>query len=51
MFKVKSIDNGCVYTVYAVNGTFFLVWNDSVEDEHWEWIDMTRCRPLTIEDD
>lgn len=51
MFKVKSRFNGHVYTVYAVSGSLFLVWDDSTEDEHWEWKDMERFRPLTMEDD
>lgn len=49
MFKVKSIYNGHIYTVYAVSGTGFLVWNDSTEDEHWEWLDMDRFKPATNE--
>lgn len=46
MFKVKSIFNGHVYTVYAVSGGLFLVWNDSTEDERWEWIDMEQFKPV-----
>lgn len=46
MFTVESIFNGHVYTVYAVSGTMFLVWNDATEEEHWEWIDMDRVRPV-----
>lgn len=48
MFKVKSIFNGHVYKVYAVSGQYFLVWNDSTEDEHWEWMDMERFKPVTL---
>lgn len=47
MFKVKSRYNGYVYTVYAVSGSLFLVWDDSIEDGHWEWKDMERYRPVT----
>lgn len=49
MFKVKSIYNGHVYTVYAVSGSLFLVWNDGTEDEHWEWMDMDRFKPVEVE--
>lgn len=50
MFQVKSIYNGHVYTVYAVSGSLFLVWNDGTEEEHWEWMDMDRFRPVPSED-
>ena len=46
MFKVKSRFSGHVYTVYAVNGPLFLIWNDRTDDEHWEWADMERFRPV-----
>ena len=46
MFKVKSIYNGRTFTVYAVSGTRFLIWNDNTEDEHWEWQDMDRFKPV-----
>jgi len=43
MFKVKSIFNGHTYTVYAVSGALFLIWND---DEHWEWVLMEKFKPV-----
>lgn len=46
MFKVESRFNGHVYTVYAVSGSLFLVWNDSTENERWEWAHMEEFRPV-----
>lgn len=46
MFKVKNSYSGCIHTVYAVSGNLFLIWNDATEDEHWEWMDMGRFRPV-----
>lgn len=50
MFRVKGLD-GNIYVVYAVSGSRFLVWDDSTEEEHWEWKGMEQFRPLTMEDD
>lgn len=44
MFQVRCRKTGGIYTVYAVSGTLFLVWDD--EDEHWAWRDMSRFKPL-----
>ena len=44
MFQVKCRKSGEVYTVYAVIGTLFLVWDD--EDECWAWRDMSGFVPL-----
>ena len=48
MFKVKNVGNGKCYTVYAVSGLLFLIWNDSTEDGHWEWLPMERFKPIVI---
>lgn len=48
MFKVKSVFNGHVYTVYAASGTLFLVWNDSNKDEQWEWLPMEQFEPAEV---
>ena len=48
MFKVRSLVNGEVRTVYAVSGTHFLLWHGG-EDGHWEWRGMEQFRPLDEE--
>ena len=45
MFEVVNA-NGYVLTVYAVNGSLFLIWNDSAADAHWEWVPMEQYRPV-----
>lgn len=45
MFQVVNV-GGHILTVYAVAGSLFLIWNDSTEDAHWEWVSMDRFRPL-----
>lgn len=46
MFKVKSIFNDHVYTVYAVSGTMFLIYIEEPQDCRWEWRDMSEFKPV-----
>lgn len=47
MFKVKTRYGDAVFTVYAISGTMFLVWNDTMQDGgYWEWMDMDRFKPV-----
>ena len=48
MFKVRNADHNRIFTVYAVSGTYFLIWNDTAEDAHWGWVDMNKCKPVQI---
>ena len=42
MFRVRHKTTGLKYTVYAVEGLKFLIWDDSTYGfEHWEWEYMT----------
>ncbi len=50
MFKIVNV-SGHILTVYAVSGSLFLIWNDSTEDAHWEWVPMDRFRPLGPDED
>lgn len=50
MFQVIGRADGRVFTVYAISGTRFLIWNDDTQDEHWEWVEMDHYRPVTVED-
>lgn len=43
MFKVVEIATGEIHTVYGMNGTYFLVYDDK---NHWYYIDMDICRPV-----
>ena len=45
MFKAKHIQNGKVYTVYAVMGSLFLVWGCLPGEEGWNWLPMELFRP------
>ena len=49
VFKVVNRVTGHILAVYAVSGNLFLVWNNSTEDAHWEWISMDRCAPVISE--
>ena len=44
MFKVLHKNSGRVYTVYAVNGPYFMVWN--AQEHHWEWMPVENFEPL-----
>ena len=46
MFRVRHKTTGLKYTVYAVAGLKFLIWDDSTYGfEHWEWKDMNEFEP------
>lgn len=45
MFKAKHIQNGNVYTVYAVMGSLFLIWYSGPAGEGWHWLPMELFRP------
>ena len=44
MYKVRNRSDGSIRTVYAVSGQYFMVWN--VQEQHWEWVDVTEFEPL-----
>lgn len=44
MFKVEDKTTGEIYTVFATNGTRFLVYNEALE--WWFYKDMNECRPV-----
>lgn len=50
MFQVICIATGKPVVVYAVSGGLFLIWHDETASQHWEWADMNRYRPVTVED-
>ena len=50
MFQVICIDTGKPVVVYAVSGGLFLIWNDEIAAQYWEWADMNCFRPVTVED-
>lgn len=41
MFKVRDKETDNMFTVYAVNGTLFLIYNDGV----WLWEPMGKYKP------
>lgn len=45
MFRVKYLPTGSVFTVYGINGLYFLIWNDSGTTGFWEWVCMAECAP------
>ena len=50
MFQVICIATGKPVVVYAVSGGLFLIWHDETASQYWEWADMNRYRPVTVED-
>lgn len=44
MFKVFHKGTGRVYTVYAVNGLHFMVWD--ARGAIWVWLPMEECEPV-----
>ena len=44
MFKVFHKGAGRVYTVYAVNGLRFMVWDAT--GNTWAWLPMEECEPV-----
>lgn len=44
MFKVKKKESSEIFTVYAVNGTSFLTYDQSYGI--WLWTPMESCEPL-----
>ena len=47
MFKVMDKTTGEVFTVYGLNGTYFLVYNAAFD--WWFYKDMEECRPVEDE--
>lgn len=47
MFKMFHKGTGRVYTVYAVNGLFFMAWDS--RESTWLWLPMTECEPVEDE--
>lgn len=46
MFKVKNIYTGEIFTVYGINGAYFLIWNENAEEPCWEWSAMAHLAPV-----
>ena len=44
MYKVRNRTDGSIYTVYAVSGLYFMMWNAS--EKHWEWAPMENFEPV-----
>ena len=47
MFKVIDKTTGEVFTVYGLNGMYFLVYNHELD--WWFYKDMNECRPVAAE--
>ena len=47
MFKVEDKTTGEIYTVYGLNGMYFLVFNPELD--WWFYKDMNECRPVAVE--
>lgn len=46
MFKVEDKTTGEIFTVYGLNGTYFLIY-DSVHD-WWHFKPVDECRPVEV---
>lgn len=44
MFKVIDKTTGEAFTVYGLNGTYFLIYN--AELDYWYYKEMNECKPL-----
>ena len=45
MFKVKEKETGEIFTVYAVNGALFLIYDESFGGGTWLWEPMGQYIP------
>ncbi len=45
MFKVKDKESGEVFTVYAVSGTMFLIFDRRYTGGVWIWTPMDKYEP------
>lgn len=48
MFKVEDKTTGEVFTVYGLNGTHFLLYNEELD--WWFYKDMSECRPYITQE-
>lgn len=46
MFEVLERKSGKVRTVFAVQGGYFLIYEEIPEETGWRWIEMDDCVPV-----
>lgn len=44
MYKVRNRSDGSIFTVYAVSGQYFMVWD--ARGSTWAWLPMEECEPV-----
>ena len=49
MFKVMDKNTGEVFTVYGLNGMYFLIYNEELD--WWFYKDMGECRPYVPQEE